>query len=434
MSDSRLAPWRPTHAIVRVTAIGFGGVLVAAAFGRIDLVVLAGPLLVVAVWAAWCRPTDRPAYDSRWASLSIREGETTRCAFRLDSVDHLDDAIVELTVPSFVSVAPTPASIPMTPDGSALTADVRLRSARWGSRTVGPADITASSVWDGFRARSGPFALHELITSPIPATFDSSAPMPHPVGLVGRHRSARRGDGAEFNSIRPFEVGDRLRRIHWPVSLRTGELHSITTWADQDAHVVLMVDGTDDIGISGGVDGVASSLDVTVRAAAAVAEQFLRAGDRVEVRLLDSRGMRRVPPSSGTTQLRRVLEQLTVIRPGVDARFDPLQGQQRLSAGATVVMLSPLIAKGPLAAAASLARSGLSIVVVDTLPSDVEPHLYDDRYADLAWRIRLLERQREVHRIQEVGVPVVPWRGPGSLDEVLRDLDRRAAAPRLARR
>ena len=51
---------------------------------------------------------------------------------------------------------------------------------------------------------------------------------------------------------------------------------------------------------------------------------------------------------------------------------------------------------------------------VDTLPE----HLWtdpDDPYAALAWRIRRLDRSDEVHRLRAAGVPVVPWRGPGSL-------------------
>lgn len=429
-----LGRWRPTYALVRATLIGAGGSIVAVALGRPDLVVLTGPLLAIAVWSAWCRPVERPASDIRWATMMVREGETTSCTVWLESLDRVESAYVVVTTPSFVEVEPESGSTAMTHADGHFTARLPVRSTRWGRRVVGPATVTASGAWDGFRARSPAFGEGVLTTSPIPSTFDTSAPVPHPVGLVGQHRSLWRGEGSEFNSIRPFQVGDRLRRLHWPVSLRTGELHSISTWADQDAHVVLLVDGTDDLGPSDGVDGAASALDATVRAAAAVAEQYLRGGDRVETRVMDAHGARRVPPSSGTNQLRRILDQLAAIRPGAGARFDPLRDQQSLAHGATVVMLSSLIVPSALSAAASLARSGFSIVVVDTLPEHVEPRQYGDRYADLAWRIRLLERHRDVHRIEEIGVPVVPWRGPGSLDQVLRDLTRRASAPRLARR
>jgi uncharacterized protein (DUF58 family) len=84
-------------------------------------------------------------------------------------------------------------------------------------------------------------------------------------------------------------------------------------------------------------------------------------------------------------------------------------------------------------ATTTLAARGLDVVVVDTLPADVQVS-EDDRRRELAWRMRLLEREELLERVQRVGIPVVPWRGPGTLDEVLRRLGRRAAMPTLARR
>ena len=75
----------------------------------------------------------------------------------------------------------------------------------------------------------------------------------------------------------------------------------------------------------------------------------------------------------------------------------------------------------------------MTVVVVDTFPE----HLVDNPtsvYEALAWRMRLLSRGAEVRSLRLRGVPVVPWRGPGSLDQVLRDIARRASAPRMARR
>jgi hypothetical protein len=96
-------------------------------------------------------------------------------------------------------------------------------------------------------------------------------------------------------------------------------------------------------------------------------------------------------------------------------------------------MLSPLASSAALVQAVTLARRGLSVLVVDTLPVDLRG-AFADRYLEIAWRIRVLERESELHRITDAGVPVVPWRGPGSLDQVLRDVGRRSVAPRLARR
>lgn len=144
------------------------------------------------------------------------------------------------------------------------------------------------------------FALTAL---PLPAMFDSNTGLRHANGLVGLNQSARPGDGSEFASIRPFQVGDRLRRIHWPRSLRAGTLHVTSTWADQDSHVVIVVDAIDDLGISEGIDGLASSLDVTVRAAGAIAEHYVQHGDRVSLACSAQRPPRsphpRVVPTCG---------------------------------------------------------------------------------------------------------------------------------------
>lgn len=132
----------------------------------------------------------------------------------------------------------------------------------------------------------------------MPAVFDAAAPTPHPMGLVGLNRSARRGEGSEFATIRPFQVGDRLKRIHWPMSLRSQTLHVTSTWADEDAEIMLLVDASTDLGRSEGIDGFASSLDVTVRAAGAVAEHFLRHSDRVGLCVFGP-SLLRIPPPRG---------------------------------------------------------------------------------------------------------------------------------------
>ena len=89
--------------------------------------------------------------------------------------------------------------------------------------------IVAARGMDAPGWRSGPVEMpeHGLVVLPQTAPYDSRAEVPQPDGLVGRHRSRRLGSGTEFEGIRHFTAGDRLKRITWPVSLRTGELHVI---------------------------------------------------------------------------------------------------------------------------------------------------------------------------------------------------------------
>src|SRR4029453_17445233 len=155
-----------------------------------------------------------------------------------------------------------------------------------------------------------------LTTLPLPAVFDNRASVPNPQGIVGSHHSRRQGDGVEFATIRPFAVGDRLRRIHWPVSLRTGELHVSASLVDVDTQVVLVIDASNDVGERGPYDGPASSLDRSVRAAGALAEHFLRRGDRVGLRTSGSSRDARVPIAPGHAHLRRILFALASVEHG----------------------------------------------------------------------------------------------------------------------
>ena len=104
-----------------------------------------------------------------------------------------------------------------------------------------------------------------------------------------------------------------------------------------------------------------------------------------------------------------------------------------------VIMLSPLVDPAALQEAVTLARHGHIVIVVDTLPPGVHAHVSDKDdeilgRIELAWRMRTLERRLELERISSFGIPVVPWAGRGSLDQVLLDLSRHASAPRMVRR
>ena len=174
-----------------------------------------------------------------------------------------------------------------------------------------------------------------------------------------------------------------------------------------------------------------------VRAAGAVAEHFLRRGDRVGLCTFGGAGTVRVPARAGMGHLRRLLVETSLVevgRPGLRST-EPLLPllRDRVDAGGLVVMLSPLLSPRALTESVALVRRGLTVVVVDTFPDEV-PDDPADPTLQLAWRIRLLERRRDIDLVQREGVPVVAWHGPGSIDQVLRDLARRTGTPRMASR
>lgn len=425
------AGWRPTAALVRCVLLAVVMMAVAILARRPDLLVLAAPLAIITGWSILTRPRCEPVLSHRLADPTVREGEATTWRGSLADAEGVDVVVAVMPPTSWLRRRPTGGVVTATPvDGFADLA-FAVRSLRWGQHRVERVTVAASSAWGSFRW-SGQTPQSLLTGLPLPSVFDAAGSVRSASGLVGLDHSSRPGEGMEFAGIREFQSGDRVRRINWPRSLRAGSLHVTSTWADQDTLVMLEVDATDDVGISEGIDGLASSLDLAVRAAGAIAEHYVRRGDRVTLRVFGSSPDRSVAPASGRAHLRRILDSLAAIRAGSDPRGLSARGRLIPPAEALVIILSPLVSAAPLDRAVALARRGVTVVVVDTLPQGVTED--PDPLTALAWRIRLLERRREVRLAQDIGVPVVQWRGPGSLDQFLRDVARRASAPRMVSR
>ncbi len=426
-----IGPWRPTTALFRSVVAATVLAVVAVLWRRPDLLVLATPMAVVSVWSIVAKPTELPTLEERLANHVIREGDATSWHGTVGNVEGADIVSSLLRPTPWVELDPAGGSVNSAVTDGAASVSIVLRSTRWGREPVQAVLVDAMSQWTAFRcAMETPH--RRLTTLPLPSMFDAAAPMRPAEGLVGLYRSSLPGEGSEFAAVRNFQPGDRIRRINWTRSLRATGLQVNATWADQDTHVALVIDGTDDYGVSEGIDGQSSSMDAAVRAAGSIAEHYARRGDRVSLRTFGTTRRHLVPAGSGQNHLRRLLDTLTHIRAAGPMRgiYRGLDGRHWAPNGAELtVVLSPLVAREALDRAVSLGRHGSAVVVVDTLPDDIATD--DDPFTALAWRIRLLERRREIRLVERAGIPVVRWLGPGSLDQFLRDVARRASAPRM---
>ena len=426
-----MTTWRPTPALVRSCLLALGGVCAGVVLGQEVLVVLAAPFVVLAAMGLGSRPRQPVAVSARLDHQRLHEGQATTSRLEVDDLSGVEHATRSAAAAAHVVTDPAyGATGALVHDGLPVLV---LGPRRWGRRAVGAERVVLTSAWAGWRAGPVDLPEHGLSVLPQTAPYDSRAEVPQPDGLVGRHRSRRLGSGTDFEGIRHFAAGDRLKRINWPVSLRTGDLHVITTRAEQDAGVWLVVDGLRDIGTSGGIDGAASSLDLTVRAAAALAEHHVRVGDRVGMLVVAADGAR-VRLGSGPHHLHRLLGTLARVR--TDARsVVPERLELGGGAGSVVYVLSPMLFTPLVTATATVQRSGAPVIVVDTLGEalDAGPDGADARLepARLAARMQKIERDDRLRRLATLGTPVVPWRGPGTLDAVLHQLSRRAQVPRV---
>jgi uncharacterized protein (DUF58 family) len=421
--------WRPTASLVRAVLVSLGGLAGALLAGSAILAVLAAPFALLALLGVLSRPRTAPVLTTRIDHHRLHEGQGTTSRLEVDDPTAVEHVTRVAAPVQHVATRPPYCTVGSLVSGGMPVLEYGPR--RWGRRDLGVERVALTSRWAGWRWGPVDLPFHELHVLPQAVPYDSLAEVPQPDGLVGAHRSRRPGSGTELEGIRPFATGDRLRRISWPVSLRTGDLHVVTTRAEQDAGVWLVVDALRDVGVSGGVDGEASSLDLTVRAASALATHHVRRGDRVGLLVLGSTTTR-VPLGSGPRHLHRIDGTLARLR--VDPRSTPPDRLEvGASAGSIVHLLSPMLVPPVVTAAATLQRRGLAVVVIDTLGQRlIEP---DPLSAPaLAWRMRQIERQDRLDALAALGCPVVRWQGARTLDEVLHRLARRAQVPRVRAR
>ena len=433
-----MTDWRPTGALTRSLAIGVLGLGLAVAFGDSVLVVLTAPFLLLAALGAVHRPETRPAVNARLDHVWMHEGQGTRSRLLVSDLEGVEHVARVAAPARYVATHPARGRLGrlVAGDHSGLPV-LEISPRRWGRRTLGDERVALTSRWAGYRWGPITLAGSQLQVMPVRAPYDSRAEAPQPLGLVGAHRSRRIGSGSEFSGIRPFQSGDRLRRINWRVSLRTGNLHVVTARAEEDSGVLLVVDALADHGRSGGIGGTSSSLDVTVRAAAALAEHHVRRGDRVSLRAIGPRRVSVVGFGTGERHLRGLLGRLSMVGPGEPRTFGRDRSLLGVTGGTVVMVLSPMLSDAVATATATLVRRGLPVVVIDTLPGDHVPGVAegtDPAVAELAWRMRRLERDHVLARLASLGCPVVPWRGPGTVDAVMRRLARRAQLPQVRAR
>lgn len=460
--------WTATAALVRALVVPVGLAFVAVLARRPDLLVLGAPLAVVGGLGLWFRPTQPPEILTSLEDRTVREGDGTHLVTTVGPPGAVEQVTrTSVAVPNLAVRPATGAVAALATPGHPAVVRLAVSPRRWGQRPVGEGQLAILSRWTGFRVGPLPQSPRPLTALPLVDHYTAQAPAPHPLGVVGAHRSRRQGSGTELAGIRPFQPGDQLRRVHWRSSLRSGRIHVVSTYAEEDACVWLVVDATADLGESRGVDGSPSTLDVGVRAAAAVADYHLRLGDRVGLWVLGEigSGPARLRPGSGVRQQRRLLETLAGVHLGssvgpsvgpsvgvslrVGAGLDPTTPPMRpawgtsgsitgsLSGASVAIAFSPLLDESVPTLAVVLARRGLATVVVDTLGSVPPPGERGDGPGDevarLAWRLRVLEREVQLRRVARSGIPVVGWRGPGTLDDVLVREARRAAPPRVRR-
>jgi uncharacterized protein (DUF58 family) len=116
--------------------------------------------------------------------------------------------------------------------------------------------------------------------------------------LAGDYRAWAFGDGAELAQVRPYELGDDVRRIDWNVTARTGEPHVRLHVAERAVETWLVLDTSASMTF-----GTADrrKWDVAEGVAIAVGHFAARRGNRLAVSTFGDRSPTTSPPRQGSS-------------------------------------------------------------------------------------------------------------------------------------
>jgi uncharacterized protein (DUF58 family) len=187
---------------------------------------------------------------------------------------------------------------------------------------------------------------------------------------------------------------------------------------ERNADVVVFVDTFSDVR-EDATAPAGTTLDLAVRAAAALVSAYLRRRDRVG--LIGFGGtLRWLRPEMGERQLYRVADALLDTEAHFSHAWKGLEviPRQTLPPKSLVVALTPLLDGRSVTALLELRGRGhdLSVIAVSPLPF-VRPGRRESE--QLAYRLWEMEREALFSRFLALGVPVVAWRRGEPLEGVL---------------
>jgi uncharacterized protein (DUF58 family) len=246
--------------------------------------------------------------------------------------------------------------------------------------------------------------------------------------FTGNEVARRKGEGIEFADMRPWAPGDPLKRVNWRATARRSEVWVNESHPERNTDVILFVDSFAE---ARGQD--ASTLDLAVRATAALADAYVGRRDRIG--LISFGGILRwLEPGLGTVQLYRVVDALLdtqIILSYYWTGIDVIP-RRTLPPNALVIALSPLLDGRSVDALLDLRARGYDLCVLD-----VSPVPFTKRPASgvdaVAYDIWVLRRDALRHRLQRAGIAVAEWREGTPLQAAIEEVRAFRRHARVAR-
>ena len=249
---------------------------------------------------------------------------------------------------------------PLRP-GQGSTSAYRVPTDRRGLFNLGPLQLIRTDPL-GLVSRVVELPGEDTVT--VYPRIDHIAALPHTRGADPRGGTVAQASfgpsGDEFHALRPYVVGDDLRRVHWKSSARTEDLLIRQDDMPWQGRATLVVDLRAAIHTE-------SSFETAMSAAASIATACIAAG--LELRLLGTDGVD-TGHAAGRSQLDTILERLAAWDPDPDPSHDLSRTLATVAAArdsslATITTGQAGAGAVDVAARARHSRRGALVVVVD---------------------------------------------------------------------
>jgi uncharacterized protein (DUF58 family) len=244
---------------------------------------------------------------------------------------------------------------------------VKSTITRRGLYAVGPVMVRTGDPFGLFKHERS-FGVSQNVLVYPRATELPSFSVP-PANLPGEGRFRRRTHYVTPNAsgVRQYEFGDSYNRIHWPSTVRTGELMVKIFELDPASDIWVILDLDRDVHVGEGDD---STEEYGVRIAASVSRYFLTANRTVGF-MSYGRGFDVIDAERGIDQYTRILESLAMARTWGDVPLHDLISNEarRFGRHTTVVVITPSNDERWVAALGLLHGRGVKVAAIVLEPS-----------------------------------------------------------------
>ena len=140
--------------------------------------------------------------------------------------------------------------------------------------------------------------------------------------LSGNYHSMFKGQGVEFDEVRPYEPGDDVRSIDWNVTARTGQPYIKRYKEERELTIFFLVDVSGSL--SYGSRG-RSKADLAAEVSALLALTAIRNQDKVGLVLFSDRILKYIPPRKGRDSVMRLAREVLAAGDGAQGGTDMIE-------------------------------------------------------------------------------------------------------------